>query len=262
MTHCSSCRIPGHNCRFPGHNRLTRMDQRLREFETDCSIKCQTMRQFEFKDWLTENYGYNTRLLKAFTSKKCHNIINDTQNISLCVNAITQFIYNTYKYQHVIQETTIETEPIENDFEQEMIRIMTEFSNQPEEQIQISSENMFASLSNDYRTALLFLEIMDNIHARRTQVNNETKKFEIESIIEPLTNSIENTSECCICFESYNKEDFITLGCNHEFCNNCLKKTLLSDNREKPCCACCRTEVSTMISRTNKIHSKMSELIA
>jgi len=110
----------------------------------------------------------------------------------------------------------------------------------------------------DIRFAYLFLQMAENMYAK----NEEPKKFEIESIVEPLTNSVENISECCICFESYKKEDFITLGCNHEFCNDCLKKTLLSDNREKPCCACCRTEVSTIISRTNKIHSKMSELIA
>jgi hypothetical protein len=258
-------------CRREGHNRMTCNDQRLRELEVECSIQCQTMDQIEFYDWMYQTYGNESTLLKTYAAKKCHIVVSHT-DIFMCIDAITQYIYHTYKYQYE-NENDSETDysdmpelvdlndPIESNFEQDMVRILEDMRNPVEREIITQNppftNDMVSALQNDFmRSAMLFLEMTRNMDIRI----NEPKKFTIESVIEPHT-ELEQSSECCICFENYKKEKFVTLNCKHEFCNGCLKKALCSDNRPKPCCAYCRTEVTKMISRTTDVYNELAELI-
>jgi hypothetical protein len=213
-------------CRREGHNRLRCDDPRLIEFEFICADKCQTMSETEFYDWLSETN--DSVLLKTYAAKKTRIPFDNIRNISVYKDAITIYIYETYKYQHNVSH-------VEDDFE----------------------SRMNASLQNDIRSTYFFLEMIHTILLRREE---QSRKFSIQSILQEddLTKEI---GECCICFENYNKSEFVALNCNHEFCNSCLKKALTSDNRPKPCCAYCRTEVTTMISRTNKVYNEMADLI-
>jgi len=220
-------------CRREGHNRLTCDDPRLLEFALTCATQCQTMTETEFYVWLTETYETNDLdLLKTYAAKKMRIPFNNIRDISIYKDAITRYIYETYKYQYNIQEE-------DSDYYLE--------------------NNMNAALINDIRSAYLFLEMTENMHARRIE---QTKKFAIISLLKTLsTKEKKETEECCICFESYKKPEFVTLNCNHEFCKECVKKSLISDNRPKPCCAYCRTEVTTMTSRISRIHNDMSKLV-
>lgn len=87
------------------------------------------------------------------------------------------------------------------------------------------------------------------------------KKFAIESVIETLQNDTEQLEECGICFDNCNKTEFITFECDHEFCNDCVKRLLYSDSRPKPCCAYCRKEINKIICRTNIVYDKISDVI-
>ena len=115
---------------------------------------------------------------------------------------------------------------------------------------------MEASLHSDIRTAYLFLDMISSIPSK----SQPSKKFEINLNFEKEKNTKE-ILDCCICFENLKKREFVKLNCSHEFCNGCLKNMLLSDNRAKPCCAYCRTEVSTITTRTEKIYNEMMDLI-
>ena len=249
-------------CRREGHNRMTCNDQRLRELEVECSIQCQTMEQNEFYDWMYQTYGNESTLLKTYAAKKCHIVVSRT-DIFMCIDAITQYIYHTYKYQYETDYSDMpELDPIESNFEQDMVRILEDMRNPVEREIITPNppftNDMVSALQNDFmRSAVLFLEMTRNMDIRTI---NEQKKFAIESIIEPDP-ELEQSSECCICFENYKKEKFVTLNCKHEFCNDCLKKALYSDNRPIPCCAYCRTEVTKMISRTTDVYNELAELI-
>jgi hypothetical protein len=217
-------------CRRAGHNRLTCDDTRLLDFEIICASQCQTMTETEFYTWLSETN--DSDLLKTYAAKKTRIPFNNIRDISIYKDAITRYIYETYKYPYNI----------------------------PEEESAVNFENnMNASLINDIHSAYLFLEMTENMYARRI---DEPKKFAIESILKPISKTKQKEiGECCICFDSYKKPEFVILNCNHEFCNGCLKQALISDNRPKPCCAYCRTEVISMTSRTTEIYDKMCELV-
>jgi len=216
---------------------LTCDDQRLVDFELICATQCQTMTETEFYTWLTETYETNNSdLLKTYAAKKTRIPFNSIRDISIYKDAVTRYIYEIYKYQYNMNDNVEEEE---SDYYLE--------------------NNMTAALINDIRSAYLFLEMIENMQARRIE---QPKKFAIGSVLKPISKRKEKeTEECCICFEHFKKPEFVTLNCNHEFCKECLKKSLISDNRPKPCCAYCRTEVTTMTSRTSKIHNDMSELV-
>jgi hypothetical protein len=237
-------------CRRVGHNRLTCDDQRLLDFELICSEKCQRMQETEFYTWLSETYEENNKeLLITYAAKKTR--VPHSRDFSICKDAITHYIYETYKYEYNIP-TTIEDHS-DNDSMPDLIEIEDEYFEA--ELVNIMS----ASLQNDISSAYFFSEI-------RSRRQEQSRKFAIESILQEENKmekmgKMEEILDCCICFESYNKSEFVKLNCNHEFCNGCLKQTLVSDKRPKPCCAYCRAEVITMISRTTEIHGKMAELL-
>ena len=217
-------------CRREGHNRLTCDDPRLLDFELTCATQCQTMTETEFYAWLSDTY--DSDLLKTYAAKKTRIPFNNIRDISIYKDAVTRYIYETYKYQYNTHE---------------------------EESDHYLENNMNAALINDIRSAYLFLEMSENMHERRIE---QLKKFEISSGLKTLsTKEKKEIEECCICFEHFKKPEFVKLNCNHEFCKECLKKSLISDTREKPCCAYCRTEVTTITSRTRDIYNKMSELV-
>jgi len=237
------------------------------------------MTEIEFHHWLTETYEPNdSNLLKTYAAKKMRLSFSQTRDISLYKNAITNYIYQTYKYQYNVSHT-IEGEESDYDslpdliedndslpdlietnnyyLERETITTLNGLTNTREEDY----ENiMNASLENDIRSAYFFIEMTSIMYLRRRQ--QQPKKFAIKSILqEEPENLKEEVLECCICFESYNKSEFVRLNCDHEFCNGCLKMALTSDNRPSPCCAYCRREVTTMTSISSKVHNKMADLI-
>jgi hypothetical protein len=238
-------------CRREGHNIVTCNDERLIKFEIDCCIECQSMNMEEFKVWLRQKYFHLQTLIKTFSAKKCNISVSRSQNTLVYLDAISNYIYQTYKYSYEIDQPS--------GFEADLIRILDELRIPIQQEEEPIEENMEAALQSDIRSGLLFLDMRRTIAARRIE---KPKKFIIESVFNPLSiGEKKEIEECCICFDSYNKKEFIRLNCNHEFCNDCLKKSLISDTRDTPCCAYCRTEITTMTSRTIDIYDKMSELV-
>lgn len=269
-------------CRRVGHNRSTCDDQRLLDFELVCSTQCQRMNEDEFMVWLTETYEENNKqLLKTYAVKKTR--ISHSRDFSTYKNAITRYIYATYRYSYDFPTITEEASDddsmpdlieINDDYylEVETISALTGLRNMAEEEYQ---NIMNASLENDIRSAYFFAEMFRStmsgtpIHSRKFAIESilqeEDKMGKMEEMEEmeemKEMKEMEEILDCCICFESYNKSEFVKLNCNHEFCNGCLKNALTSDKRSKPCCAYCRTEVTKMISRTSEIYDKMGKLI-
>jgi hypothetical protein len=104
------------------------------------------------------------------------------------------------------------------------------------------------------------LELFNNFLNTVRSQNSENRKLKIISTIE--NDEICGNCECSICWEDKEVKDFVKLGCNHEFCKDCLIKSIRADLRENPCCALCRTEVKYLRSRTELVHSELENLVA
>ena len=266
-------------CRSPGHNMLTCDNECLRDFEIDCASKCQTIEPNNFKIWLINTYEDNIILLKAFTSKlrgitSVHNTITSYSDI------ITTYIYETYKYEYVssipdntdpfvgngtyssnindsmtsviddVSNPNLDYDDYNSSFEYNMISFFNDFTSVPIRENRTYENLSDNSISNEYNNAeLLYIESIQNAHSL-------IRLFNIENIVEKLQENMKKPNECCVCMNSHNKSDFITFGCNHEFCKECTKNTL----RVNPICPLCRANITKVVSRTDEVHYELDKL--
>lgn len=225
---CSICRIPGHN------RRTCDIASRIREFELNCEIKCQTMEIVEFNDWLKETYTNENNILWYYAIAKCS--IQTPINIQECIDTIVNHIYRrVYLYQY----------EREVDDDENIISLLDAMTNVLYEEV------MIASLSNNIYSENNVESLMQNLCNDRRLI----KIYNIENVLEEEEKK--EQIECSICFDEYNRQECVTFGCNHEFCKDCTKKAL----SEKSTCAYCRAPVTKMISRTHEIHKELEQLV-
>lgn len=72
-----------------------------------------------------------------------------------------------------------------------------------------------------------------NITVKKNEAN-----LDADSLLEPV--------ECGICYQTYENNQFIGLNCNHEFCKQCILTCLRKENKQRACCAMCRSNINTM----------------
>jgi hypothetical protein len=202
---------------------------------------------------LRNTYSTEHEFLINYAIRKIH-FDSTNGDINLVMIEITNYIYNTYKYNYQtgrqIDNSEVDDLPEldERDDRDDVI----------EEPIYTSEEMMTAALINDIRSGLLFYDMMNRI---RSEVNIN-RKFNIESIVEEeFEKNIEEEKECNICFDIYKKDEFVTFNCKHEFCKTCVKKTIQSDKRPHPCCGYCRGKICKLTSRKIEVQTELSELI-
>ena len=58
---------------------------------------------------------------------------------------------------------------------------------------------------------------------------------------------------CCICMESRENEQICQLNCHHKFCSKCTLSHIQRNRRQQPCCPLCRTNISNISVKTQKI---------
>ena len=72
---------------------------------------------------------------------------------------------------------------------------------------------------------------------------------------------LDNNCSCSICWDDKELINFVKLDCNHEFCKDCIIATTAHNHGKVPCCALCRAEVRTVISRTDEIQTEILQVI-
>lgn len=72
---------------------------------------------------------------------------------------------------------------------------------------------------------------------------------------------LDNNCSCSICWDEKELINFVKLDCKHEFCKDCIIATTTHNNGKVPCCALCRAEVNTVISRTDEIQTEILRVI-
>jgi len=243
-------------CRQHGHNLTTCNSNRLREFEVICSTQAlQTNTQDEFKNWLSQNYMSEQLLLKTFAIKKFR--VTTRTSVEICINLIAEYIFRTYKNTN----EAVEIVEHEIEFENDLMTFIQELSAVREEEIQenriISEFEQLIAMENMLMREM-FIAMMTRI-INRTLRDDDVRKFKIVSAV----NECENTGqkcECNICYDEKELNNFVKLGCNHEFCKDCVIETMKTSNN-KLCCAFCRTEITEIESRTAEIKSEIDNYI-
>lgn len=246
-------------CRQQGHNIHRCNDERLTEFEVICANQVQNFEtRLEFENWIIENYFItdNPVLVRSFAVRHCG--ANMRNSIDNCVKNISLSMFIKYKqgYNREPQQQFQRRRQIYN-VENELIHILTRMRNDLPEFQEEEILNIEAAY-REYFAFLLFNNFINNI----TQNRIEIVKLDISSTIENIAEEeLHKKCECNICYEEFEFKNFVKLNCNHEFCKDCLIKSVNSDRRESPCCAFCRTEIKSFISRTNEVHSELANLV-
>jgi hypothetical protein len=105
--------------------------------------------------------------------------------------------------------------------------------------------------------------LLNNMINRVREENNTQRKYNILTSVDNNENEdINNACECSICWDEKEMSRFVKLGCKHEFCKDCIINSLKLDQRNTPCCALCRGEITSIKSRTTEVHNELSELVA
>lgn len=245
-------------CRQRGHNVSTCNSDRLREFEAICATQAlQTNTQDDFKNWLIQNYMSDQLLIKSFTIKKFR--ISRTTSIERCIDLITEYIFAIYKNTNENAEIVEH----ENQFENDLMTFIQEFSTERQEiREEIPEIDVVRTLEH-----MLMREMMFGMMTRMLTNLNNTKikqKFNILSSIEQNDNEDMNKMcECSICYDDKELKNFVKLGCNHEFCKDCLITTMKTSqtHNNNLSCALCRSEVKTVKSRTEHVYTEMLEFV-
>lgn len=249
-------------CRQHGHNLTTCNSDRLREFEEICATQVlQTNTQYDFKNWLIQNYMSEHLLIKTFTIRKFR--ITARESVERCMDLITEYIFRVYKNTNEVAEH-------ETQFENDLMTFIQELSPDREEiREEIPEIDVVRGIERMLMREMMF-GMMTRMLTNLNNVNNVNnrnlnQKFNILSSIEHNINEdINEICECSICYDEKELKNFVKLGCNHEFCKDCLITTMKTSqiNGNTLSCALCRSEVKSIKSRTNEAHTEMSELIA
>lgn len=88
------------------------------------------------------------------------------------------------------------------------------------------------------------------------------KKFNITPILNILENDnkdSEDVCECAICLgDSVKLKDSVKLNCNHQFCGECVIKTLETHKSSNLCCALCRATITNITVNNSDNYDKVA----
>jgi hypothetical protein len=247
-------------CRQPGHNLTTCNSDRLLEFEVICANTVVNMNSpVDFKNWLTENHNDDQILLKVYAIRKFH--VTARTSIFHCIDLITEYIFRTYKNINIVSNNEDEDES-EDEIENEMINLLNELRNPREHEPQQEIQDIPGIEQIVLREMVLHALFNNMVTTIREQYNAVRKLNIISTVENDLDEDINAKCECNICYEEKELKNFVKLNCKHEFCKDCLIKSLRSDRRENPCCAFCRSEVKSVTSRKSSVQTELADLIA
>ena len=271
-------------CRERGHNITTCNSDRLLEFEVICA---DAVRNFEntddFKNWLMHNYINDQLLLKAFAIRKYR--LTTRCNLEQYIHFITEYIFRTYKNtpQTLTQPATILqpvtlTQPVTiqepaatltplnselvNHYETEFANLLITVRNRNvvREQIlnqQIAEIDMMSAYIS-YLSYIGSLIVRDEYQIQIPQNQRRTSNLTLTVETDSEENLDENC-QCSICWDDKERRQFVKLDCTHEFCKDCMKRTI--ESRNNLCCALCRTELRTFRLRTQEVHDEIAEIM-
>lgn len=262
---CSFCRRPGHA--------VTRCDSdRIIEFEIICERKVRSMNTLdEFKEWLTQNYINNSHLLRAFAVTKLRS--NSRVTVLESIDLISQYIFETYKNLPVEAAPAEDEAALPDDIEEDLMLVLSELRNiehiQPLQEAEpIYNEQFVSSRRREYMRYMADVLVFTMLNNMLPTDGEEpltlgTRPAIMSSIDDKFVEDVAPlSSECSICWDKKDSDKFVKLNCNHEFCNECIVKTLATNKHRAPCCALCRADINNITSRNVDVQNEISNAVA
>lgn len=219
-------------CHETGHDVIGCCDDRLLTFNIECFEAKRRFNRYNrdtapynFRNWLFDKYIENSEVVKAYAMKKIGRVIefngvyNVLSNIMLC-DYPNDYLFSM---QNINRNTIRYINPISN----------------------IDNNSDVINLSMVFNATELFEEI-DNY-------NNSKNKIIV--ILENPCSKCEDY-ECPICYDIFKKTKFVKLDCKHEFCSECVLKTMKTNT--KLSCALCRTDTKQLVCYTEEIKNKFT----
>jgi len=239
-----------------------------------CELEVRSMDTLdEFKEWLTQNYINNSHLLRAFAVTKLRS--NSRVTVLECIDLISQYIFETYKNSVVEPEPLVEPEGamFTDDIEADLLLALSELRNiehiQPLQEVEpVYNEQFVSSRRREYMRYMADVLVFTMLNNMLPTDGEEplaigTRPAIMSSIDDKF---VENASavanECSICWDKKESGKFVKLNCNHEFCNDCIVKTLAANKHRAPCCALCRADINNITSRNVDVQNEISNAVA
>lgn len=237
-----------------------------------CELEVRSMNTLdEFKQWLIQNYINNSHLLRAFAVTKLRS--NSRVTVLECIDLISQYIFETYKNPSIETAPLLEEPPLPDDIEEDLMLVLSELRNiehiQPLQEAEpVYNEQFISSRRREYMRYMadvLVFTMLNNMLPTdgEDQLAIGTRPNIRSSIDEKF---VEDPSvmanECSICWDKKESGKFVKLNCNHEFCNECVIKTLAANKHRAPCCALCRADINNITSRNVDVQNEISNAVA
>jgi hypothetical protein len=250
---CSFCRRPGHN--------ITRCNSEIINiFERETLNLIQLILSqgqenitniASLRRYLLNKALEQPSLIRAFAISRCG--LNSRSNMDACIIVIIQYFM---------------TDLIENNNENIQETITSEetqdASNQMWSQFEFSEMGIRELLENEHNLyAMMFADIIRFIDTIRTisRTSQLNRKFHIKTKISEDQDDLDKKCECNICYEEREKKTFVKLDCGHEFCKDCIRQSLQNEQRQIPCCAFCRADITNFELKLESVKNEFNNLI-
>jgi hypothetical protein len=209
---CSCCRSEQHNITQCNSQILLDFKENLinrrNELREIASIDLNDKISY-FETWL---YGQDHNLIKSYSMRFCGSYSRNS--LQLCVTKIVSIIWNVERSWNNQLHNYVALPPI--NISQDSLDVL------------------------ELRLAEFLLELRNN-----PLDTSENRKYKICVEREENLEELETIETCNICYEDKKTSHMVTLNCNHNFCGDCISKTLKKcDTLSFPNCAMCRTKMS------------------
>jgi len=257
---CSFCRRPGHN--------ITRCNsETIHIFERNIFTFIQTviseredniLIMASLRHYLLNEALLYPSLVRAFAISRCG--ANSRSNMDHCIIVIIQYcmmelIHHTEtNNQSSIQGEAIvqEESQLGNQLQERGTQI--EFSQLGIRELIENETNLYASMFADI---IRFIDIV----RRMSETPELNRKFQIKTKISERLDNLEEKCECNICYEERENKMFVKLDCGHEFCKDCIRQSLQNEQRQNPCCAFCRANITSLELKSESIKNELNDFI-
>ena len=222
---CSFCKNPGHNIKSCDSEKLTIFEMKILYFILISLISKTYVfpdMNIDIKEHLVEHASKDFIIVKAFAIKKCGS--TNQSNIHFWLEDIVGYFF---------PKLSLSIENLENEIQ------------------------MIGGQRHLYFTQTI-LDISRNFVKNFNNINN---KFIIKTKLITTQDNLHEKCECNICYEEHKKSNFIKLDCKHEFCKDCIKKTLQNETKNILCCSLCRTQTKHFEIYKQEISEEFNDLI-